>query len=56
MSFLWYDTDNVRVCITSIRDPLDIEIYILYVNFGHCCHFGVLGLFCHCFVIFRHFY
>jgi hypothetical protein len=29
LSFFWYVTENVRVCIDSVHDTSDIEIYIL---------------------------
>jgi hypothetical protein len=33
--FFWYVTDNVRVYMNSVHDPLDTELYIYGSYFGH---------------------
>jgi hypothetical protein len=48
----WYVTDNVCICINSVRDPLDINFFwpfSVFWNFRSFCVFR------HCFATYRHF-
>jgi hypothetical protein len=51
-SFFWYVTENVRLCIDSVHDTSDIEIYILQAIFWSFSVIFELWVFC----VLRHFF